>query len=133
MLPLKSFLLLLFLIPSLDSALVVLVESFSGCEMNKKFPLQVSNLSVYNRHGKSYVAANLVITETLKGPLEQEVILERCDMQKTKCMSAPKIYVPDQCPRMNESYFAYNFFGKMSPPIFKCPFVPVSYDIFKYF
>lgn len=129
MMILLHFLLTLLLVSPLNSSFIVLIESFAACETNKKFPFQVSNLSAYNRRGKSYASAHLLITETIKGPIEQEVLLERCDMQKTKCMSAPTIYSPDQCLRLNESYFASNFFGKMEPPIVNCPFKPVGIPI----
>lgn len=127
MIMLLHFLLIFLFICPLDTSLTILIESFAACETNKKFPLQVSNLSAYNRRGKSYASAHLMVTESIKGPIEQEVILERCDMQKTKCLSAPQIYSPDQCTRLNESYFASNFFGKMKPPIYRCPFQPVIY------
>lgn len=128
MVSILRFLLIFLAIHSLDtSRSTVLLDSFTLCETNKKFPLQFTNFSAYNRRGKTYISTQLLVTETIKGPIEQEVFFERCDMQSTKCWGVPKISVADQCPRMNVSYFASNFFAKLTPPVYNCPIKMVRF------
>lgn len=115
---------LLFL-PLNTYALTALVDILKGCPNNARLVNKIVNFTFHNEQLTTIVSYYGVLNETLKAPLEIKSEGQICNFQKTQCMTAPGVSYPDLCSILTESYYGKFFFGKMEPPIKKCPVKPV--------
>lgn len=102
-----------------------LSESTGLCENNDQRPAKISYIVVHNENGKLIVQAKVNLTEVIKGQIQIDVDLERCNMEKTKCSVFPTILLPNICDSFNSTFFGKKFLTRVFPRI-ECPVKAVS-------
>uniref|UniRef100_A0A336MKP7 CSON003136 protein n=1 Tax=Culicoides sonorensis TaxID=179676 RepID=A0A336MKP7_CULSO len=131
--PLQITVILLFILKNFNvhcASKYFMAESPILCPNNNQMIAKVKNYSLHNENKAVIVQAIIEVNETLKGPIELTITLEKCNMEKTKCSNFPPFNYPDTCPILTTTFFGTKFFERIEPKL-ECPLKVGNYTFNK--